>query len=51
MVETREAAPDVNLDLGQTGEVVGIEILGASTRPGSNPMAIAFEILGRDLAA
>jgi len=51
VVETREAAPDVNLDLGQTGEVVGIEILGASTRPGSNPMAIAFEILGRDLAA
>ena len=51
VVETHEAAPDVNLDLGQTGEVVGIEILGASTRPGSNPMAIAFEILGRDLAA
>jgi uncharacterized protein YuzE len=51
VVETCEAAPDVNLDLGRAGEVLGIEILSASTRPGSNPMAIAFEILGRDLAA
>ena len=41
----------MNLDLGATGEVVGIEILAASARPGGNPMAIAFEILGRDLAA
>ncbi len=51
VAETREVAPNVNLDLGASGEVVGIEILGASARPGSNPMAIAFEILGRELAA
>ena len=50
VAQTREVAPDVNLDLGATGEVVGIEILAASARPGGNPMAIAFEILGRDLA-
>jgi uncharacterized protein YuzE len=51
VAETREVAPDFNLDLSAEGDVVGIEILGASQRPGSNPMAIAFEILGRDLAA
>ena len=49
--QTREVAPDMNLDLGATGEAGGIEILAASARPGSNPMAIALEILGRDLAA
>jgi uncharacterized protein YuzE len=51
IAEALEVAPAVNLDLTETGELVGIEVLGASTRPGSNPMAIAFEILGRDLAA
>ena len=51
VAETREVPPNVNLDLSASGEVVGIEILGASARPGSNPMAIAFEILGRELAA
>lgn len=51
IVETREVGPDVNLDLGADDAVVGIEILGASARPGSNPMTIAFAILGRDLAA
>jgi uncharacterized protein YuzE len=51
IAETREVAPAVNLDLTESGELVGIEILGAATRPSSNPMAIAFEILGRDLAA
>jgi uncharacterized protein YuzE len=48
---TREVAPGVNLDETETGELVGIEILGAAARPGSNRMAIAFEILGRELAA
>jgi uncharacterized protein YuzE len=51
IAETREVAPAVNLDLTEAGELVGIEILGASARPGGNPMAIAFEILGRDLVA
>ena len=51
VAETREVAPNVNLDLSASSEVVGFEILGASARPGSNPMAIAFEILGRELAA
>lgn len=51
VTETREVAPDVNLDLDAAGAAVGIEILGASARPGSNPMAMAFEILGRELAA
>ena len=51
VAETREVAPNVKLDLSALGWVVGIEILGASARPGSNPMAIAFEILGRELAA
>jgi uncharacterized protein YuzE len=51
IADTREIAPNVNLDITATGDVVGIEILAASARPGSNPMAIAFEILRRDLAA
>jgi uncharacterized protein YuzE len=51
VAETREVAPNINLDLDAAGEAVGIEILGASARPGSNPMAMAFEILGRELAA
>ena len=37
--------------LAQRARSSDIEILGASARPGSNPMAIAFEILGRELAA
>jgi uncharacterized protein YuzE len=51
VTDTREVAPNVNLDIDGTGDVVGIEILAASARRGSNPMAIAFEILGRELAA
>jgi uncharacterized protein YuzE len=47
VAETREVAPNIDLDL----DAAGIEILGASARPGSNPMAMAFEILGRELAA
>jgi Rv0623-like transcription factor/Protein of unknown function (DUF2283) len=49
--EAREVAPAVNLDVTEAGELVGIETLGAVARPGSNPMAIAFETLDRDLAA
>jgi hypothetical protein len=44
-------APDVNLDLDAVGTAVGIEIPAASARPGSNPMAMAFEMLSRELAA
>lgn len=51
VTDTREVAPNVNLDTDAAGNAVGIEILAASARPGSNPMAIAFEILGRELAA
>jgi uncharacterized protein YuzE len=50
VVETREVASNINIDLGAEGALIGIEILAVSRRPGSNPMAIAFEILGRDLA-
>ena len=51
VAETREVAPDVHLDIDAEGNAVGIEILAASPRPGSNPMAMAFEILRTDLAA
>lgn len=51
VAETREVAPNVSLDLNPIRDVVGIEILGASARPGSNPMSMTFEILGRELAA
>lgn len=50
-VSDGEVAPDVNLHLDAVGAAVGIEILRASARPGSNPKAMAFEILGRELAA
>jgi len=43
---TIEIAPDVFLDLSAEGDVVGIEILRSSSRPGAEPMKLAFEILG-----
>ena len=48
---TREVAAGVNLDETEAGALVGIEILGAAARPGSNPMAIAFEVLCPDIVA
>lgn len=46
--ETREVAPGVMVDLAADGQLVGIEILNASTRPGAEPMKLAFEILAAD---
>ena len=49
---TTEIAPDVFIDLTAEGELVGIEILRSSTRPGAEPKKLAFEILeGRDRQA
>jgi uncharacterized protein YuzE len=43
---TEEVAPNVMVDLDEAGEIVAIEILGVSRRPGAEPMALAFQILG-----
>ena len=42
---TIEIAPDVFIGLTAEGELVGIEILRSSTRPGAEPKKLAFEIL------
>lgn len=42
---TNEIAPDVFVDLTAEGDLVGIEILTASRRPGAEPMKLAFEVL------
>ena len=47
IAETVEAAPNVMLDLDAAGDIVAIEVLGVSLRPGAEPLALAFEILGR----
>jgi uncharacterized protein YuzE len=46
IAETVEAAPDVMLDFDASGGIVAIEVLGVSLRPGAEPLALAFEILG-----
>ena len=46
VAETREVAPNVMVDLTEAGELVGVEVLAVSGRPGANPMAVAFEVLG-----
>lgn len=44
--ECKEVAEDIILDLDRRGRVVGIEILGAKTRTGSNrPLKLTFENL------
>ncbi len=43
---TEEVAPNVMVDFDETGEIVAVEILGVSRRPGAEPMALAFQILG-----
>ena len=50
IAETREVAPNVMIDLTETGELVGIELLAASRRPGTKPMALSCEVLGRSEA-
>ena len=48
---TDEVAPNVMVDLDEAGEIVAIEILGVSRRPGAEPMALAFQIWGRGRSA
>jgi len=43
--QTTEIAPDVFVDLTAEADLVGIEILRSSSRPGAEPMKLAFEIL------
>ena len=43
---TDEVAPNVMVDLDEAGEIVAIEILGVSRRPGAEPMTLAFQIMG-----
>lgn len=45
--ETREAAPNVMIDLDASGRIVGVEILGVSKLPTAKPTAMAFEILAQ----
>ena len=42
---TTEIAPDVFVDLTAEGDLVGVEILRSASRPGAEPMKLAFEIL------
>lgn len=42
---TNEIAPDVFVDLTAEGDLVGLEILNASRRPGAKPMKLAFDVL------
>src|SRR3954465_10313416 len=46
IADTVEAAPNVILDLDAAGGIVAIEVLGVTRRPGPEPLALAFEILG-----
>ncbi len=46
IAETIEAAPNVMLDLDASGGIVAVEVLGVSLRPGAEPLALVFEILG-----
>lgn len=45
---TDEVAPNVMIDLDSSGDLVGIEVLGVSQRPGAEPFKIDFELLVRD---
>jgi uncharacterized protein YuzE len=46
--QTTEVAPGVMVDLTDEGDLVGVEILAASRRPGAEPLKLAFEILEND---
>lgn len=47
IVATQEVAPNVMLDLDVGGNLVGIEMLGVSLRPGAEPLKLDFELLVR----
>jgi uncharacterized protein YuzE len=51
VAETSEVVPNVMIDVTAEGELVGIELLAVSRRPGANPVAIALEIIGGGKAA
>ena len=51
IAETEEVAPNVMLDLDETGNVVGVEVLGVSLREGADPLRLDFAVLAEDRAA
>jgi uncharacterized protein YuzE len=51
VARTKEAAEGLMLDYDAEGRVIGVEILAVSSRPGANPMQMAFEVLTADREA
>jgi len=45
VARTEEVAAGVMLDFDGEGQVIGVEVLSVSRRPGAKPMQMAFEIL------
>ncbi len=45
VARTQEVAEGLMLDLDDAGQVIGIEVLAVSKRPGANPMNMTFEVL------
>jgi uncharacterized protein YuzE len=45
VARTQEIADGLTLDFDQTGNVIGIEVLAVSDRPGANPLNMTFEVL------
>lgn len=51
VAETVELSPGIQLDRDAQDRPVGIEVLGASKRPGLDPRSFAFDILSEETPA